>query len=307
MFYYLKTYKIKVNMKFLIFMSDNRTLNNNFNNADYNSLTSSINYEYSQKHGYDFIYYRPYLNKENTIFNCKNTITNCLRHAAWSKILSTSLAFELPFDLSFDYIVYIDSDCIFKDFDQKLEEFITPYEDKDIIFLNNKPWNSDMPCSGFYICKINEKTKEFFRMWYNINLPKKDYEHPWEQDALWDLILHYEYDVDIHIIDGLMFKENKEQFLRHIGSNEKNNRIPYFKSFIKTKNIDHEKNIVKIKVIEYNTEEYINKNLDIYKDTYKDINKNININKINININNKKIQNLILDDEEIFFENIFLN
>jgi len=124
-------------MKFLIFMSDNRNLNDNLNTSEYNSLVSSINYEYSQIHGYDFIYYNPYLNKDKIeIFNCKNPNNNILRHSAWSKLLSTLLATELHYD----YIVYIDSDCIFKDFNQKLEDFINSYDDKDIIFLNNKPY-----------------------------------------------------------------------------------------------------------------------------------------------------------------------
>ena len=33
-------------MKILVFMSDNRSLENDINKSNYNSLTASINYEY---------------------------------------------------------------------------------------------------------------------------------------------------------------------------------------------------------------------------------------------------------------------
>jgi hypothetical protein len=145
-------------------MSDNRNLDRLFIKANYNSLVASINYEYCKKHNYNFLYYKPYLvNKDEIkLFNCKNPITNNLRYAAWSKLLSTTLALQMDYD----YVVYIDSDCIFKDFNHSIENFIQSYSNKDIIFFNNKPWGDNMPCSGFYICKVNEYTKKFILLFY---------------------------------------------------------------------------------------------------------------------------------------------
>jgi ABC-type thiamine transport system substrate-binding protein len=195
----------------------------------------------------------PYLNNinEKSLFNCINPISKKLRHAAWSKLLSTKKTLLLDYD----YIVYIDSDCIFKDFNQSLEEFIKPSSDNNIIFLNNKPWNDDYPCSGFYICKVNNYTRQFVEDWYNINAPKYDRNHEWEQVALWYLFKQTAYinSYNIKLIDGWMFEEKEQQFLRHIGHNRGDQRIPYFKSFIKSKNIDYEETINKIKVIPYNT------------------------------------------------------
>ena len=98
-------------MKICVFMSDNRLLSNDINNANYNSLTASINYEYCKKYNYNFLYYRPYLDNKEIIdlYNCPDPNSSELRHAAWSKLLSTQLALQLDYD----YIVYIDSDCIF--------------------------------------------------------------------------------------------------------------------------------------------------------------------------------------------------
>ena len=235
--------------RILVFMSDNRRLEHSFEKAAYNSLVAAINYEYCKLHGYDFLYYRPYLdNKDETkLLNCKNAKTNSLRHSSWSKLLSTSLALELEYD----YIVYIDSDCIFKDFNQPLDQFIESYLDRDVLFLNNKPWNPNMPCAGFYICRVNERTRGFLRDWYAVDVPEKDKVHAWEQDALWRIFKRY----NIGVIDSWMFEEKNKQFLRHVSSCEKENRIAYFTSFIHLKSIDYDQNISNVKVIEFDTGE----------------------------------------------------
>lgn len=244
----------------LVFMSDNRKLEHKLKNANYNSLVASINYEYCKRNNYDFLYYRPYLlNKDKTeLFNCKNPKTNNLRHAAWSKLLSTTLALHL----NYDYVCYIDSDCIFKDFNQTIQEFIKPYSDKDIIFLNDKPYSYTKPCSGFYICKVNNHAKNFLEDWYNVNITRRDKNHPWEQAALYTIYRKY----NVGIIDSWMFKEKQDQFLRHIGTADNKIRMPYFLNFIKTKNIDYEQNINNIQVLDFDTYTH---NIDVVEfDTY---------------------------------------
>jgi len=227
--------------KILILMSDNRPLG-----KDYNALTACINYEYSRKHGYDFIYYRPYLKNSSS-----NELNNCLdakgneRHASWSKLLSSKKALEL----NYDYIVYIDSDCIFKDFTRRIEEYIQPFSGKDILFLNDKPWNTSYPCAGFYICKVNLESKRLMNDWYSIDMPENNIKHPWEQAALVKLYKGY----NIQIIDDWMFQEKEGQYLRHIASYEKEKRLPYFNNFIKTININPDTILPKIKIVEYDT------------------------------------------------------
>lgn len=238
-------------MKILVFMSDNRSLEQTFEKTDYNSLVAAINYEYCKKHNYDFIYYVPYLNNENdiTLYSCIDPNTNTPRHSAWTKLLSTKLALQL----SYDYIVYIDSDCIFKDFTKSLEDFIKPYMeiDKDVIFINNKPWNHEKPCSGFYICKVCPNVCQFINDWYNFDFGTRKNPCRFEQGALWYLYKDTQY--NIVIVDDWMFKEKTGQFLRHIGTFEKNYRITYFKKFISVNNIDFTSNISNIQCIKYNT------------------------------------------------------
>jgi len=237
------------NKKICVFMSDNRLLTNELENSDYHSLAAAINYEYCKKYNYTFIYYRPYLNdKDNIVLNnCIDPKTKLPRHAAWSKLLSTSLALELDYD----YVVYIDSDCIFKDFNKSLEQFIKPHKKNDVIFLNNKPWEKKYPCSGFYVCKVCPNVKELLIDWYNFDFGKRINHYRWEQGAIRYLFKEPKY--NIKVVDDWMFRNFDGQYLRHIGTDQKEIRIPYFKDFINVNNIDYSKNISEIKCIDYNT------------------------------------------------------
>lgn len=233
--------------RILVFMSDNRALQPDFEKADYNSLVASINAEYCKKYGYDFIYYRPCIGKEFNLMNCKNLITGALRHASWAKLLSTSVALQG----GYDYVVYIDSDCIFKDSNESLENFIKPHASRDFIFLNNKPWGDDMPCAGFYICKVNHSTKRFLSYWYNYaNVPEKDYSHPWEQDSLWQIFRGYQ---NLVILDLWSFQEKDQQYIRHVSCAEGERRMNYFRTGVHNRGIDYETVIKGIRVVEYDT------------------------------------------------------
>jgi hypothetical protein len=233
-------------MRILVIMSDNRKLERDMDKADYNSLVASINYEYCKAHNYDFLYYRPYLNIDSyDIHNCIDPNTNTARHAAWSKLLSVRLALHLDYE----YVVYIDSDCIFKNFKQTLEEYIQPNMHNNFIFFNNKPWDVKKPCSGFFISKVCPTTIQYIRDWYTYNF--KDNKNPcrWEQGALWFLYTTF----NCAIRNEWMFCEKKRQFLRHVGSFESNIRIPYFQNFITSNKINHQQNIQKMQYIEYDT------------------------------------------------------
>lgn len=235
-------------MKILVFMSDNRILSSDLENADYNSLSASINYEYCKKHGYDFIYYRPFLNNSNVI-EINNNIdpnTGIPRHSAWSKLLSTQLALQLKYD----YVVYIDSDCIFRNFEKTLESFIEPLLTYDLIFLNNFPFNhDDKPCSGFYVGKVSRHLRNLIKHWFSYDFKGKKNPVRWEQGALWQFYKKH----NIHVVNDIMFLEKKGQYLRHIGTFDNKKRIPYFKQYIKDKGINFSKNILDITYIDYNT------------------------------------------------------
>lgn len=290
-------------MKILVYMSDNRILSNNFNTSNYNSLAACINYEYCIKKNYDFIYYRPYLNdKDNIILNnCIDPNTKLTRHCAWAKVLSAKLALGQDYD----YTVYIDSDCIFKDFNKTIESLIKQY-DNNIIFLNDNPSNPDKPNSGFFICKNCSESLKFINDWYNVNIPDKNIKHSWDQAGLWTIYQKY----NIAIVNDLMLVEKEGQFIRHICHIENKIRVPYFKNVINIHNMKYDDNIFKIKCIDYNTVDNISEILSLEKILISD---NIfiwNKNKIKFLENNiinsdDKGKYIILSKNilQVFFEN----
>lgn len=238
-------------MRILVYMSDNRQLVTDFNKAEYNSLAAYINKVYCNLHGYDFVYVRPYYKDpcEKTLYVCKDA-NGALRHASWAKLLVAQHLMEKYQE--YDYVVYIDSDCIFKKFDVTLESIITDpmHKDVNIIYAASLPWHK-LPCAGFFIVKVNEYTRKFMESWYNYQLPSynsiewkntlvmaKKYDpydwipnKHWEQDALWCMIANNVM-IPYTCMNENTFQENNDQFLRHICHVYSNIRQPYFKQFV---------------------------------------------------------------------------
>jgi hypothetical protein len=237
----------------LVFMSDNRRLKNDIESSGYNSLAAAINKEYCKKHNYAFIYYRPYLNDKNIeeINNCVDPSTRKPRHAAWSKLLSAQMALEK----NYEYVIFIDSDCIFKDFDTSIQEFLGKHMNNEMTFLNNKPYSATKVCSGFFVCKNSPKVKEFIREWFNYHKPGDNTKRPYEQFAIHKMLYEdaHPFSSNIGMIDSMFLREENNQFMRHVCSKEKNMRRPYFKEFIRKRGIDFNKNISSIDYVEYDT------------------------------------------------------
>jgi hypothetical protein len=253
-----------MNNNTLILMSDNRKLQSNLQEADYNSLTTVINFTYAKKNKYDFLYLNPILSGQ-VFYNCLSPSNN-LRHPSWSKIISV-LKIIKDFK-KYEQIVYIDSDCIFKNQKISIQEYLSSIKNieknnidlsSDIYFMNNQPWNYDLPCAGFFITKNNEKTNHFFNLWFNDDTNNIfDIKHPWEQITLQFSLFKNKELLKLELIDDWMFREKENQFIRHIGSEEANNRVPFFYSEIHK--LDLAKNfsqiideIISKNLIEFNT------------------------------------------------------
>lgn len=250
-------------MKILVFMSDNRALEVNTSTAGYCSLAAVINATYCQRHGYDFKYYKPFIGIDDErnarLFNCMDPNSHELRHASWAKILAALHILDV-YDHNYDYIVYIDSDCIFKTHETTIESIIKQYPEHstNLIFFNDNPWSPEDPCGGFFIAATNnlhiQRTKRILEKWYQHKSPKHNREHPWEQAALVHLYTNQSNktkDADvlgIRVHDAVMFNEEAGQFLRHICHDESHSRTPYFRNFILTilRNIDYTTTIRKI-------------------------------------------------------------
>ncbi len=198
-------------MRILVIQSDNRSQDS----EGYHHYCSKINQLYCEKHGYDYHY---------------EVVPPSHRHPSWQKLQVCEALLE-QYDNQYDFYVYTDTDCIFKDFDVSIEKYIedSTYVKLDplasITFLNDQPWSKELPCAGFFI--FTSQNKQMFQDWWNTDLPTYDQIHPFEQQALYENLNSYHFNV----IDDWMFVEVKGQFIRHIGSQEGHNRLPYFTMF----------------------------------------------------------------------------
>jgi hypothetical protein len=219
----------------LVIMSDNRDIINDIDNCDYNTLCALINYNYCQKNNYGFKYFRPHNNGEFSLHNCYSP-SKSLRHSSWAKLLSTIKSMT-EYE-QYDYIVYIDSDCILNNINLTIQDYYKNLtivnkgnvEKSNILFLNDRPWHPESPCAGYYILKNNSNSMKFIKEWYSSD--GCDINHPYEQWAVYKMF-ELTNPEEILLIDDVMFVDShKDQFLRHIGTHESHNRIPFFKNKI---------------------------------------------------------------------------
>jgi hypothetical protein len=247
----------KKKLKILVHMSDNRPIKNykNINDASYNGLAAVINYEYCKKYGYDFKYYVPFLNQLEplNLHNCLDPNSNQPRHASWSKLLATQLA--LDSGEKYDYIIYLDSDCIVKNFNIPLEAVIFENEDKNLLLFWDRPWTPNEPNAGVYICKNNLNTKKMIQEWYDVNIPHQNINRIWEQSALWSIYKKWQSkdSNNLVILDYISMVEEELQYLRHIFCGQSKDRMSYFKNFIEEKKINYSENLENIIEIKFDT------------------------------------------------------
>jgi hypothetical protein len=241
-------------MKIAVFMSDNRPLNLQKESCEYNSYAAYINAIYCIAHKYDFYYFQPYTTSSTDVYICKDPNTGTKRHASWSKLLSATLLCTSS-KTKYDYIVCIDSDCVFLNIQKRIESIINEYPEKNIIVANNSPYHPHLPCCAFFICKNTEWTRTFLKHWYIYKNPlteSKEWKHVidsarttyeptplfalgtyWEQDTLW--LLYQDPDIASHIQlleETIMYSESETQYLIHISHERHDLRNPYLLGYV---------------------------------------------------------------------------
>jgi hypothetical protein len=192
--------------------------------------------------------------------------TKEMRHASWSKIIVIQSLIN-----KYDYVVYVDSDCCFLDFNKSVDSIINKYEDNNkIIFSSNYPWNSHLTCAGFFIIKNTIENIKFLDTWYRYPVPENNSDEwkktlelamkrcgyswspgkHWEQDVLWTLIANNKTSVNI-MEDEISLVDSDNQYIRHICSVNDSERYNYFKNIskkiIEMTNITYQNGIHSIK------------------------------------------------------------
>jgi hypothetical protein len=155
------------------------------------------------------------------------------RAASWIKLLAVYKVLEL----GYDFVVWIDSDCIFYDHDANWDSILENFDQSDLQFLSwvDRPFFTDQFCAGFFVVRNSDIVRRMLVDLWN-DPSEYSWKHVFEQSALnrffkskpseWSLI-----------IDEPMFQlEEPSQKLLHIASFDHEQRVPTFQSwFVKNK------------------------------------------------------------------------
>lgn len=246
----------------IVIMSDNRPLDY----SEYNTFAACINSDYCERNGYEFRYYQPFLRRVDPISkqNCINFKTGMPRFAAWSKLLSILKAFEA----GSEYVVYIDTDAVFRTPNYRIEEFMNSHmNDKPILFFDDSPDLSiaktheergyqNSVCSGFMILENTPKMVEFVRSWYDVHLTGFDIDNTafYEQTGIQVIpnIANWARE-NFAIVREEHFNESPGQLVRHLHSGISGQRMPYFSDLIAHLQLDTKKIVNKINLIQFDT------------------------------------------------------
>ena len=159
-----------------------------------------LNYDYAQRHNYNFIYMLDKndqtmesseasdgINSFNKkIVQCKLQLPNqkaVLRSVPWCKLLAIASAF----DEGYEIVVYIESDAFFKSNAPSIEDIINKYGgsglEKPLWVPNNSPYSPTRGNSGMQIWNQSLATsRALLNQWWKLDFSAN--KHPYEQSAL---------------------------------------------------------------------------------------------------------------------------
>jgi UDP-arabinose 4-epimerase len=175
----------------------------------YHRWTADLNYQYSRRHGYDFIYMESegvikyesdpaesVSAKTDGVNSVYKTRGSCYlelpeknltvpRGASWCKLLGVASVLERGYST----VVMIDSDAFFKLGAPDIETsfFPEPGDQRLVWFPTNAPWNPQVPNGGMQIWRSPSPSSwRLLRQWWQINLSAR--RNCYEQDALWKIV-----------------------------------------------------------------------------------------------------------------------
>jgi hypothetical protein len=165
---------------------------------------------------------------------CYNPRLREARCGSFAKLVAMRDAIALPYET----IVYIDSDCIFRNHERSVEDFTTtcpvhagvPFEQACTGHLRNIPWTPDLPCAGFFIARNTPRTHAFLKKWWDYPNPEHAFQHDFEQSSLREI--YPEVSDRICVWDAIFFQEQEGQWLRHVSSDQRELRLPYFRRMV---------------------------------------------------------------------------
>lgn len=228
--------------KIAIITSDNRDLIFDEKKNTYVELCALINLNYAIKNKCDFYFFKIIDDFNSRFLDKKENITSYSRGAysckavAWIKLLTIYNVLSLKYK----YIIYLDSDCVFNNQKIPINKIIYLLKKKQMLFYSDKPWNINLPNSGFILVKNNYFNKNFIEKWWQ-SYSLKNLTHPYEQfwlQRFWSNNSEFVEKKFLLLPDEICRLRNKKQFIFHMTSNFAKSRDNFFNNYISKNNLN---------------------------------------------------------------------
>ncbi|MDA9151492.1 hypothetical protein N9N85_01910 [Schleiferiaceae bacterium] len=210
-----------------VVMGDDRPVVTGVNSkASYSSLAYEINRRFCDKKGWDFRYEKYALPKRPWgVWQGYSRQVSEHRAPTWIKILAVHKTLKL----GYDFVVWIDSDCIFYDHDRSWDEVFAEFNHQGLQLIGwlDKPFHSNKFCAGFFIVRNSKEVKNMLEtIWLKDS--KFSWAFPYEQHEL-NSYLSESPATNYLFLDEPMFQlTSLDQFLLHVAGFEHQNRVPTF-------------------------------------------------------------------------------
>jgi hypothetical protein len=246
--------------KIVALTSDNRSPNFR-KKLGYLEYCALINKSYFSNYNINFFFLKIENITNSNLLSKKDCVSGYARKAlspkaaSWTKLLAIYSFFKSKYE----YILYLDSDCIVNNHKIKPSSLIKNLDNKQALFYSDRPWNEKLPNCGFILMKNNNYNKIFIKNWWN-TFSKKNLSHPYEQYWLQNFWRDNKKKVNINfklVKENICRLKSDKQYIFHMTSDFRNRNINNFffkeymeKNRIKFKNI---RNTIKNSTIKINT------------------------------------------------------
>jgi len=194
--------------------------------SSYSSLAYEINRQFCEKKGWDFRYEKYSLPKRPWgVWQAYSREVSEHRAPTWIKLLAIHSALQL----SYDYVIWIDSDCIFYSHDRPwegiLEKFINP--DLHLIGWLDQPFHTDKFCAGFFVLRNSEESKNMLKtIW--LKSSNFSWAFPYEQYELNSYLSESPASFFLFLDEPMFQLMSSDQYLLHVAGFEHQKRVPSF-------------------------------------------------------------------------------
>jgi hypothetical protein len=192
----------------------------------YSSLAFEINRRFCENKGWDFRYEQYLLPKRPWgVWQGFSRTVGDHRAPTWIKLI----AVHRVLGMGYDYVIWIDSDCIFYNHDRSWESILTQFTNPELHLIGwlDKPFHTNKFCAGFFIVKNAEAVKKMFeRIW--LSSSKYSWAFPYEQYELNSFLSQSPENFYVFLDEPMFELESSDQFLLHVAGFEHQNRVPKF-------------------------------------------------------------------------------